>query len=691
VSDRTEYRTIVLGAYDDVLDDPGAWTFPVSNNPPTRSGRTKVFPTRSTLGPTDPDADDTLTTLNIMEVSGGQGIYTINPSSDLNAYWWGVASAEGTDGMTSAREAIMRQPASYTGNCVPVGRIGVSAYALWGTDIHLWDPDTRTWGASQGSVGMVVNTEGIATFNGKMFFPLGSTGYSYASESSAGVLTRTSVGGAATPAYGGTGNPCVHAFVVQRNVLWAITTSAEGHALASSTTGLSGSWVYEADTAHLDWIKIETSFEPHTMAVFPDAQNQRAIWVAGRRGLQIYSKDDMAWIETNLTDVPPHPDFGKAMKVFRPGEALWITGGGGDVIQYTVGGAIVPAAGPGGARDGMPAGKRGSVVSFATDLAHLYGLFQGETATGTSATIVEDTEGGDPIYVPDATAVTSVIAWTGKGWHPVWESSVVGGTPTKIVVADATTAAGGTDYRVFWGLGEECWTMTCRLTTHSSKQAIQTGTGERFATESYLEWGEFNAGSIAVHKLASHVALNMEHASAVDYVEYQYYTDHDHDGTWVTLGRADADASDGDPRIVLPFGLTADEQFSEGLNWHWIRQRLRFVCATATSPPIVRALSLAYLSVPQDAATKAYTVSLPVDRDFSTGQTAEQIIAKLEALLSPDLGEEKFLILKDREQTYRAYISSVTYARAPTNDAPGALDLTVIQIPSGLPTLVGES
>jgi hypothetical protein len=701
----TEFRTIYLGPYG---GDIPTYTFPVSVSPPIKTGRTKVFPGHATLGPTDPNVDDTLTTLNFMDISGGAGVYTINPASDLNSYWYGVAECEGTDGWTMAREPIMAQPASFSGNHVPLGRIGASTYGLWGTHIHKWDPDTQGWGASLDTVGTVVNTEGIAYFNEKMFFPLGSSGYSYVSESAPGTLGAvTTVVGAATPTYTAnatpTTNPKVQLFVVYKDLLWAITTNDEGYALVGSPTGLTGTWQWSlvADTSIGDYVKIEKSFEPKTAVAFPNAQQTMSLWVSGRRGLKVYGdgQGSMRFIDTNFSNVPPHPDMGRALQVFRPGEALWITSGGGDLVQYTVGGAVVPASGPGGQKEGVPGGKRGSVISMATDLFHLYALMQGETAAGTSASIVEDTEGSDALYVPGATATTTVWANTGKGWHPKWESAIPGGTPTKIVVSDATTTTGGTDYRVFWGLGEESWSMQCRLATHSSRQAIQTETGERFRStlsrtgyqESSIEWGRFNAGSIAIHKLASHAALLMESATATEYVEYQWYNDHGSDGTWETLGVADSDQEDGEPRTVLPFGLTGDSLFSEGEPFHWIRQRLRLVSSNATKPPIVTAMSLSYLPITQDAATKAYTIPLPVDRDEKTTKTAEQIVNTLESLLSPTLGDEKFLLLQDGQRRYRAFISSISYARAPTPDAMGALNLTVIQIPTGAGgALVGE-
>ncbi len=686
IPDRAEWLTMILAPYG---ENPLLWTFPCMAA--VRGGRTKIFPKRGTIGPADFDADDTLSTTNWQDLSGGTGISIINPSSDMGKTWWHIADARGTDGWTCPPEAVTGKPAVYTGNHVPVGRIGASTYGLWGTAIHKWTPETKTWGNAVQTIGTVVNSEGIATFNGRMYFPLGSAGYASVAESTPGTLAApVAVTGAATPTSNSpepTSNPRVHAFTVHQNKLWALTTSAEGYALASSTTGAAASWFWPYDTARSTFIKIETSAEPRMMFEFLNTQAGRSLWVSCRRGCMIWDQTEMTWQESNLWDVPPHPDFGLTAKVFRPGEAAWITGGGGDLIQYQATGVVVPASGPGGAGQGMPAGKRGSVVSMATDLANLYLLVKGEVAVGTSASIVEDSSGGDPMYIPGSTGVSSVIAWTGKGFHPLWESVAATGTPTKIVVSDAVTATGGVDYRAFWGVGEDAWSMECNLTTYSSRQAVQLaaagqGSLRRFATSGYIEWGEFNAGSVAVRKLASHVALFMSNASAANYAEYEYQTDASAYGTWTVLGRAAVENT----RVVLPFGLSADGLFASGLAFGWIKQRLRLVGAGGYIAPVVGGMSLSYMPLPQDAATKTYVVPLPIDVDPKTDLTREQILTKLEAHVQ----SERFLYLKHQERTYRAYVASIAETGMASRDASGTVAVTVIQIPTGLTTLLGE-
>jgi hypothetical protein len=213
---------------------------------------------------------------------------------------------------------------------------------------------------------------------------------------------------------------------------------------------------------------------------------------------------------------------------------------------------------------------------------------------------------------------------------------------------------------------------------------------------------------MAVPKLWSHAALIMRHATAIDYAQLYYSTERDHGAPFEhTLGIANTDAynevpgGEGhDPRTVLPFGLLTPEGaateeivtggFSQGMTSYWIRFLLELHTSTATAPPVVESLSLAYLPIPQNAATKAYTVPLPVDRDIETGFTAEQIIRKLESLSTSDPEQVKFLYLKDGQREYRAYISNISYVSSPAPDGPGALNLMVIQIPTGRPGLVGE-
>ena len=437
---------------------------------------------------------------------------------------------------------------------------------------------------------------------------------------------------------------------------------------------------------HRHFVKLNTTTEPHVLFEWlTPSMDPIAAWYPPGAACSSTTSPRSSWTPRNLRDVPPHPNFGRAVKIFRPGEAVWVATGGGDVWQMTAGGVVVPASGPGGAKQGMPVGKRGDVISMASDLANLYMLTKGRVEDTADTSFLEDAS-SDPFYVPTASGVSTLISWTGKGFHPLWESSADAGVPTRVVVSDAIDDLGEADYRVFWNTGEDSWSMEGMLDTYSSRQAIHagaTGAGlRRFDTTSYIEWGEFYAGTFALSKLASHVNIYMPYANATNYVEYEYATEEHDDDEWITLGQVNTQKQ----LVTLPFGLSADGKFSSGLSNQFLRQRLRFVGAGGYVAPVVSGLSVAFMPLPGDAATKTYTVPLPIEVDPKTDLTREQIINKLEELVRI----EEFVYLKHQERTYRAYVASIGDTGMTSRDASGTLNLTVIQIPSGVPGLLGE-
>jgi hypothetical protein len=682
----TEWQTMILGPYG---GDPYEWTFPIL--PFVQGGHTKVFPARATLGPPDPNVDDTLSVINFMDLTGGQGIAIINPSTDLNRFWWGTSDTRWADGWTIGPEAVAARPDVFTGNCTPIGRIGDAVYALWGTDIHQWDPDDGTWSDSLADVGTVVNTDGIVIFNDTAFFPLGSGGYSYIKETASRTLGAiTTVAGAAAPTVNDpvpTSNPKVQAFGVHDQKLWALTTEADGHHLTSSTDGLTANWFWFWVPQDEKFLKANKGITPrHLVSWVRPADGAPTLWLVTRRGALMFNDADVRWQEHNVWNVPPHPNWGRAVLGWRPGEALWISTGGGDLLQITSGNVAQTAQGPGGRGDGMPVGRRGDIVSLASDLANMYALTQGDITPGSSTSMVEDTSGADALSLPAPSSAATLIAFTGKGWHPLWETASPDGACTRVVVGDALTDLNTTDYRAFWGVGRDCWSMPCRLTMYSSRQGRERGI-DRFATESHIEFGEFSAGAIAMRKLFSHGAIQLRQASAIEYVEFDYRTDADDDATWHTHATL---ANTPNARTVLPFGLSSDGLWSAGLASYWIKPRIRLIGNGGTTSPTVRALTLAYLPLQQDANHQIFTIPLPVDVDERSGKTREQIHNQLHELLEAHDLDPQFLVMKLGDATYRVVVAGMSHNQIAAQDMVGSIKLNIIQIPTGDSTLIGE-
>lgn len=650
-----------------------------------QGGRLGVLPRRSTQGPTDPDADDTLSTVNFMDLTSGVGTRVIDPSTITKAVAWSTMDLRYTDGWTNAPRPHTAKPGTYSGNVTDFVRIGTSLYGLWGDHLHKYNPDDRTWGSgtdlTETPVGRAV------VFNEVAYFPCGSAGYVTISESSPGTIgSPTVIAGAATPTSNSpkpTSNPRPLLFTIYAENLYCLTISSEGYALANSPTGATGTWTWPFRTNYQTFVKVNTSYTPHALVEFINRDGNPALWCIHSRGALRYDEQNFSWASTNLRNLPPHPDVGLDAMVYPPGGDLWIVGGGGDMIQYTTNNVAQPGAGPGGTGGGIPAVKRGSIVSLTSDLSNMYCLMRGDTALDSSPSMVEDAP-ADPLYVPDALAVTSLLAYNTKGWFPLFETTEPSGTPTVCVVADPLKTDGTCDYRIHWGIGEDAWSMPCRLTMYSAQQGREEGIDE-FADVSYIEFGWYHAGSISRKKLFSHAAVILTHGDEeTEFVEVEYQTDADPPTTWHSLGIA----WNPDERTILPFGLSEDLRFSSGLSCNRIKLRLTSSgLGGATSTPVPFALSLAYLIVPIDAGNFILHVPLPVDTDEQSQKTRERISSMMYGFAE----SQEFLHMIFNEEHMRVYVAGISETKIAGRDAPGALKLNLVQVITGLESELSDA
>lgn len=677
-----EPGTFILGPYGFRHPQTGLYApeyFTFDTDTTFTGGRLGVFPRRSTQGPTDPDKDDTLSTVNWMDLTGGVGARVINPSSELHMVAWSTMDLRHTDGWTNAPRPIMRQPAVYTGNLTDLIVIGASLYGLWGEHLHKWDADAHTWGNSAADLGETPVARAVL-FNNTAYFPCGAAGYVRVAESAPGTLgSPTAITGAASPSSNSpvpSSNPRPLLFGLYNENLYCITTADEGYALALSTSGDSGAWSWPYRTNRQTFVKVNTSYVPRKLVEFINQDGGPALWCVHSRGALRYDEANNTWAATSMRDVPPHPDFGRDAMVFRPGEDLWIVSGGGDMVQYTTNNVAQPGAGPGGTHGGIPAAKRGSIVSLTADLSNMYALMQGDTSLDAAPSMVED-GAADPLYVPDALATSSLLAYNSKGWFPLWETSVPAGAPTVCLVADPRKSDGSCDYRVHWAVGAQAWSAPCRLTLHSAQQGREAGIDE-FDDINYIQWGRYHAGSISRPKLFSHGVVILDHGDeATEYVEIEYRTNADPPGTWHLLGRA----HDDEQYTVLPFGLSADGRFSSGLSCLWIEPRLTsYGLGGTTSTPVVTAFSLAYLIVPIDAGNFILRLLLPPDTATQSEKTREAIKAQMYAYVE----SQEFLHMILDQTHLRVYVAGVSETGLTTRDGHGVLNLNLIQIPTGL-------
>ena len=175
-----------------------------------------------------------------------------------------------------------------------------------------------------------------------------------------------------------------------------------------------------------------------------------------------------------------------------------------------------------------------------------------------------------------------------------------------------------------------------------------------------------------------------EDGTPLEYVEYFYQTDADVSSEWHRMGLAWAPNS----RTIFPFGLSDDQRFSKGLTFRWIKQRLRLVGRGGLYTPTVLALGLAWLPLTQDATHGTFTIPLPVETDERSGKTTEQIHELVHRLLNHT--DDEFLLLRVGPEEFRVAISGAAHTEIAGDDAVGAITLSLIQIPTGVESLVGE-
>lgn len=677
-----EPGTFILGPYGFAHPETGAYApdyFTFATDMAFTGGRLGVYPRRSTQGPTDPDKDDTLSTVNWMDLTGGIGARVINPSSQLNMVEWSTMDIRYTDGWTNAPRAVMAQPASFTGDLTDMLVIGSSLYGLWGEHLHKWDADAHTWGNSAADLSETPVGPAIL-FNDTAYFPCGSVGYVRIAESSPGTLGAPStITGAATPSSNSpvpTSNPRPLRFAIYNENLYCITIASEGYTLALSVTGDSGDWAWPYQTNRSRFVTVNKSYTPHQLIEFINRDGGPALWCIHNRGALRFDEGNNTWTATSMRDVPPHPGFGRAAMVFRPGEDLWIASGGGNMAQYTANNVAEYSAGPAGGYGGIPAAKRGDIVSLTADLANMYALMQGDPALDSTPSLVEDAP-SDPLYVPDAQATSSILAYNSKGWFPLWETSTPSGTPTICLVAAPVKSDGTADYRLHWAIGEEAWSMPCRLNLYSAQQGREQGI-DQFNDIDYIQWGKYHAGSISRKKLFSHALVLLEQGDEeTEYVEIEYQTNEDPAGTWHLLGRA----WDDQTYTILPFGLSEDGKFSSGTSALWMRYRLTsYGLGGETSTPVVTAFSIAYLIVPIDAGSFILRLLLPPDTDPAAEKTREQI----RTLIYGFAESQEFLHMILDHTHLRAYVAGVSETGVTTQDGWGIISLNIVQVPSGL-------
>lgn len=352
---------------------------------------TATFSPKISYGDYQKDADDYISTLIFSDFSGGMNVEDMNEGSDTNRCWTAFADIRKPGKIAhNSRVEKISPPAGASGTAYTCGQILNTPYVIWSSGkVYGRKESDGTWYSgvdfSLTPVGKPV------AYQNKLFVPCGSSGYAIISEADSvanpGVPTVTNVTTGVIPypaAYDkdapDVNPPTAIAFRVFDQKLWALTT---GGALVWSFTGADDtwSWVTQYDESRAWYPRVQSGETPKRIIPFPNPEGITKLYVTTDRGAYIYEQSAPPSLQSTPIQVPPHPDNGGAVAVWRPGEDLLI-GNGLDLIRYTSAGVIVPLSGL--ARDdGLPQELWGRFTDLEPETSELLGLV-GPIASGGS-------------------------------------------------------------------------------------------------------------------------------------------------------------------------------------------------------------------------------------------------------------------------------------------------------------------
>lgn len=606
-----------------------------------------TFSRKTVSGNPSRDSDDLISSKIWTGFPGGIGVLNNTDVADDGKLWYSTAWSRDPFQTTLNRRVVKVAGAKY-----PLGDLGGTFYASDGTDLYAWNEGTGQFGASIDTLGAVPVWRATAWGpNGgtpKLYVPCGTAGYVGATAAGADPVV------AAVQAV---------AFVAMTDpqVTRLYALCADG-TLQSTTDG--AAWQVDA--------RLSAAETPRRLAIWMDRAEQDTVFVVTDRSVYAWDPTAQVLVRTRLSEMPPHPDNGRGVAVWRPGEDFYATFGL-QVMQYAAAMSQIAPVGP-DRREGVPDELRGRFVDLCAEFNSVLGLLEGVEADPTAAEAEGDPGHEDEAAEISATAaVSAVFAYNGFGWHPLWQSGDASGSPTWLCVSGGANA-----YRVWWGWGGDGYTIAMSRPFSNPSQQFRVGEGDFEATGA-LDLGWFDGNMREFDKLASHVEVNLESGGATETVTVEYDTDWDDDRR--PLGVASAKG-----KTILPFAVAATAEgtdFSTGLTF----RRIRFWLTLARDPgdstrtPVLDSVVLKHIRLPLSGATYRLTVPLAFGPEGWMGRTAGEVKHELDELLL----KRGFVRLQHGDHphhaSHRVRLSFVSGVDRTGHDDRGSREITVVEVP----------
>ncbi|MHB1330198.1 MAG: 6-bladed beta-propeller, partial [Gemmatimonadales bacterium] len=337
---------------------------------------------------------------------------------------------------------------------------------------------------------------------------------------------------------------------------------------------------------------------------------------------------------------------------------IFVTDSGRDDVQeFTSTGSFVRKFSSAGSGDGQTTDPTGVVVDAAGT-----GIYVADTGNDRVTKFLYSAADSAGQTYP------GLYGWTGIGWYGKWKGDTAGVSPNWLHVT-ATDHA----YRAYWGM-DDGYLYSTKLARYFENPRRALIAGEReFEPEMEIVTSKFDAAMLGNWKIASHMVVFMEHATATEYLTIEYQTDAD--SGWNLLGTVNSTT-----KTYLPFGLDADTGFSSGTAFNWIQFRIRgFSTDSIYKCPLIKSIVFCFIKVPQNTDAYQFVVAFPNEEYM--GRSGAKIREDLETLV--DTKEMVKLRLHEwdgDQREYRGYLTAVSGEDAASELAGGSRAVNFIAL-----------
>lgn len=583
------------------------WRFPIAGGVVSIQSL-NTYQRKQVTGDYQRDSHPVLSSHIITDLTGGHGVEELEEGADAARYTFGVVNPRKPRQITLP--PLVTKITGPGGTCRPLGVVAGKMTFSFGTDLYQWNESTDDVDDTGDDLTAAPVGKPVLSKGGKLYIPIGASGFD--------TYDGTTVSNATS----------VDAEGFVRWGAWLLAMDTDGQ-MWKSTDGTS--WTgYGADGT------LDPGYDFKRLVHFRDRESFPMPMIVTNMGLVAFDPAGPSLYEVD-DQLPPHENHGRGADVW--GGELYFSASMG-VFRFN-GSVRAPM---GLDRDqGLPADIRGHIVDLQAAQNELWALVSGaEFATTTNEDHYHDPTGEEDVYVDPSNVVSSLHIFTGFGWHCYWTSGGASGVPTWIMASALDDA-----YRLWWGVGDDLYTLQMPYDFANARATIESETGY-FAEYGYLDTAYFDAGMTGFEKAANSLVVRTGYCSEDRPITVSYNILGTNGWTYLgTMTEAGKNAS-----RTFTFGELDQYGNPEGVPFEAIRFRFEFArpADDHRMSPILRSVAFSY----QKVLPKYVSLSFKVDLTKGyADKTPAQLVAKLDELQA----STRFYSCKYRDTAIRGRIA----------------------------------